>query len=63
MPEQHAYLGGALVAFVTGEEVWQFVLWIAWTAVFGAVCIGRCGGVQRIQNGYLARDPASLTGR
>lgn len=25
-----------------------------------AVCIGQFGGVQRIQNGYLARDPAPL---
>lgn len=35
----------------------------ALTALFAAVCVGQFGGVQRIQNGYLARDPASLARR
>lgn len=50
-------------AVVTGEEIWQLVLWITWSAVFASVCAGQFGGVQRIQNGHLARDPAPLLPR
>lgn len=50
-------------AVVTGQDAWEAVFWTCWSVVFVAVCIGQFGGVQRIQNGYLARDPASLTRR
>jgi hypothetical protein len=50
-------------AIVTAAPAWEAVMWLAWTALFVAVCVGQFGGVQRIQNGYLARDPASLTRR
>lgn len=48
----------AVRAVVIGEPVWEAVMWWGWTALFAAVCVGQFGGVQRIQNGYLPRDPA-----
>lgn len=46
---------------VIGQGVDAIVLWASWSVVFACVCVGQFGGVQRIQNGYLPRDPASLT--
>ncbi|RLK52896.1 hypothetical protein [Microbacterium telephonicum] len=46
---------------VIGQGVDALVLWASWSVVFASVCAGQFGGVQRIQNGYLPRDPASLT--
>jgi len=50
-------------ALVDGLPVWQSVLWAGWAILFGAVAVGQFGGVQRIQNGYLSRDPAPLVRR
>jgi len=50
-------------AIATGATAWEAVMWLGWTVLFASVCVGQFGGVQRIQNGYLARDPASLTRR
>ncbi|PZU44740.1 MAG: hypothetical protein DI566_11640 [Microbacterium sp.] len=47
-------------AIVTGAPAWEVTLWAGWTLVLGAVCGGQFGGVQRIQNGHLPRDPARL---
>ncbi len=52
---------GAIRTTVTGGEFGMILLMAAWSVILVAVCIGQFGGVQRIQNGYLARDPASLT--
>jgi len=48
---------------VDGLPVWQGVLWAGWAILFGTVTVGQFGGVQRIQNGYLSRDPAPLIRR
>lgn len=41
----------------TGAPLWEGALWLGWGVLFVAVCAGQFWGVQRIQNGYLARDP------
>lgn len=40
-----------------GAPLWEGALWLGWGVLFVAVCAGQFWGVQRIQNGYLARDP------
>lgn len=50
----------AVRSIITGAPAWEVALWAGWTLVLGAVCGGQFGGVQRIQNGYLPRDPARL---
>lgn len=54
---------GVVRGIAIGQDAWEIVLWTCWSIVFIAVCIGQFGGVQRIQNGYLPRDLASLTRR
>ncbi len=54
---------GVVRGIVVGQETWEVVLWTCWSIVFVAVCIGQFGGVQRIQNGYLPRDPSPLARR
>lgn len=44
---------------VEGDAVQEMVIWGGGSILFGAVCVGQFGGIQRLQNGYLARDPAS----
>jgi len=46
---------------VMGAPSWELTLWLGWAVLFGAVCVGQFGGVQRIQNGYLARDPRNAS--
>lgn len=48
---------------VVGQETWEVVLWTGWSIVLVAVCVGQFGGVQRIQNGYLPRDPSPFARR
>jgi len=50
-------------ALVDGLPMWQAVLWAGWAVLFAAVTVGQFGGVQRIQNGHLSRDPAPLVRR
>jgi len=47
----------AVRALVVGEPAWELTLWLGWALLFGTVCVGQFGGVQRIQNGYVARGP------
>lgn len=48
-------------ALIAADPAWQLVLFAGWGVLFTAVCAGQFGGVQRLQNGYLVRDPASLS--
>ena len=52
---------GVVRGIATGAPLWEIALWLGWSILFLAVCGGQFWGVQRVQNGYLARDPASLT--
>ncbi|MCU4672343.1 hypothetical protein ACFQRL_07045 [Microbacterium fluvii] len=47
----------AVRALVIGAPGWELVLWAGGALLFAAVCAGQFGGVQRIQNGHLAREP------
>ncbi|MFT4214127.1 MAG: hypothetical protein QM622_05050 [Microbacterium sp.] len=53
----------AVRSVVASAAADEFVLWSGWAVLFAAVCGGQFGGVQRVQNGYLNRDPARLFGR
>ncbi|WP_143109802.1 hypothetical protein [Agromyces sp. CF514] len=48
----------AIRALVIAAPVSQTALWAGWAVLFACVCCGQFGGVQRIQNGLLAREPA-----
>lgn len=47
----------AVYAIVEGQAAWQVITWAASAILLGAVSVGQFGGVQRLQNAYLARDP------
>lgn len=47
----------AVYAIVEGQAVWQVITWVASAILLGSVSVGQFGGVQRLQNAYLARDP------
>lgn len=51
----------AVRSLVVGAPAWELALWLGWALLFVLVCVGQFGGVQRIQNGYLARDPQAPT--
>ncbi|MFD4957643.1 hypothetical protein [Microbacterium sp. NPDC058389] len=46
---------------VIAAPAWELTLWLGWAVLFGTVCVGQFGGVQRIQNGHLARDPQTAS--
>lgn len=46
-----------------GNPVSELFAFAGAGVLFVAVCIGQFGGVQRLQNAYLARDPAALRHR
>ncbi|MFF2369691.1 hypothetical protein [Agromyces sp. NPDC058110] len=49
---------GGIRALVVVAPAWETFMWAGFAVLLGAVCAGQFGGVQRIQNGMLARDPA-----
>jgi len=51
----------AVRALVVGAPAWELALWSGWALLLVLVCVGQFGGVQRIQNAYLARDPQAPT--
>lgn len=56
-------ISGIFSAIAMRPSASGLVISIGLAILLGTVCAGQFGGVQRIQNGHLPRDPARLTGR